>query len=220
MALRIFEVDPDARPAKRFADDIVGRFRSGTLLNRRPLALEEWRVTTGDPEVADAIAELMGVETGPQEWDTSGEDNIEVFTTSKSVGIILDGPDAIRTGMALWGRNGLIHACDGETTTDGTPCTMSGRTVAERKDAAKAGHGCSPSLQVYFKLADAPDLGRFKFFSGSWTMAAEIHEAEDALERIGGPALATLTLEVVEYTTKGGRDVRYTKPVVKVKRAA
>lgn len=215
MAIRIFDVDPDARPKKRFADDVVGRFRSGAQINGRPLALEEWRVTTGDPEVAETIHDLMRGQA-PQEWQTQGEDNIEVYTSSSSVEVILDGPDALKTGMALWGRNGLIHACDGETTTDGTPCPMAGKTVQERKEAAKAGYGCEPSIQVYFRLAEDPGLGKFKFFSGSWTFAAEVDEPEAALDRIGGPARATLSLEVVEYTTKAGRDVRYTKPVLKV----
>jgi hypothetical protein len=118
MAIRIFDVDPDARPKKRFQDDIVGRFRSGAQVNGRPLALEEWRITTGDPAVAERVQDLYGGQDA-QTWITQGEDNLEVYTTTSSVAILLDGPGAIRSGMALWGRNGLIHSCDGETTTDG-----------------------------------------------------------------------------------------------------
>lgn len=215
MGIRIFDVDPDARPKKQFADDIVGRFRSGTQVNGRPMALEEWRITTGDPEVAEAVRGLLGGGEA-QEWPTQSEETLEVFTEANSVGVILDGPGALRTGMALWGRNGIIHSCDGETTSTGEPCPMAGKTVAERKEAAKAGYGCEPSIQVYFRLEADPDLGKFKFFSGSWTLAADIGEAEAALERIDGPARATLSLEVVEYDTKAGRHVRFTKPVVKV----
>lgn len=219
MGIRIFDVDPDARPRKKFSEDIVGRFRSGTQINNRPMALTEWRVTTGDPEVADAVLDMMG---GPaaQQWATQGEDNLEVFTTTKKVTILLDGPDAVRSSMALWGRNALIHQCDGETTTDGTPCPQAGKTVVERKEAAKAGYGCTPSIQLYFKLADAPDLGKFKFFSGSWGLAADIGDVEAKLAEIGGPAVAELELELIEYTTKAGRDVSYTKPVITVLRAA
>lgn len=219
MAIRIFDVDPDARPKKRFSEDIVGRFRSGAQVNNRPLALTEWRVTTGDPEVADRILDMLGGQE-PQTWPTSGEDNLEVYTAAKTIDIILDGPSALQTGMALWGRNGLIHACDGETTTDGQPCPMAGKAVADRKEAAKAGYGCAPNIAVYFKLFNDTDLGKFKFVSSSWSLAGEIYEAEDALAGIGGPARATLTLELVEYTTKAGRNVSYTKPVIKVVRAA
>jgi hypothetical protein len=219
MGIRIFDVDPDARPKKKFSEDVVGRFRSGAQVNGRPLALEEWRVTTGDPEVADRVMEMMGG-TEAQKWVTQSEDNLEVYTTSKTVDIILDGPGAIRSGMALWGRNGLIHSCDGEVTTEGAPCPMAGKSVAERKEAAKAGYGCEPSIQVYFRLAEDTELGKFRFFSGSWSLAADIHEAETALEKIGAEARASLTLEVVEYTTKAGQMRRFTKPVVKVKGAA
>lgn len=222
MGIRIFDVDPDAKPKKRFADDLVGKFRSGTQVNGNPMSLDEWRVTTGDPDVADAIIAHFGSKNaeGAQEWATENEDNLEVFTTSQEVPVILDGPSAIQTAMALWGRNGLIHKCDGETVTsgqgEGGPCPQAGKTVKERKDAAKAGYGCAPSIQVYFRLREEPDLGRFSFSSGSWSMAGEIDEAEAALAKIGGPAYATLSLEEVAYTTKAGRAVRYMKPVVTI----
>lgn len=215
MAIRIFENDPDARPRKPL-DDIVGRFRSGALLNGSPTALEDWRVTTDDPEVADLIQELMGG-SAPAEWVTKGDDNIEVYTESNRIDVVLDGPNGVKTGMALWGRNGLIHKCDGEVTTEGEPCPMAGKSVQERKEAARAGYGCEPNIQVYFRIKGHEDLGKFRFFSGSWTFAGEVGDAEDKLATIDGPAEATLRLEVVEYTTKKGRDVRYTKPVLDVK---
>ena len=219
MAIRIFENDPNSRPRKP-QDDIVGRFRSGALVNNRPLALEEWRVTTDDPEVAEFIAGFMGADGEPTPWETKGDDDIEVYTTTSSVDIVLDDPGAVKSGMALWGRNGLIHSCDGETQTDGDPCPQAGKTVQERKEAAKAGYGCEPSIQVYFRLKGHEDLGKFKFFSGSWTFAAEVPDVEEALVAIDGPAEATLELEVIQYTTKAGRDVRYTKPKLTVKGAA
>jgi hypothetical protein len=215
--IRILSVDPDACPS-----DIVGRFRSGTQVNSRPLALDEWRVTTGDPEVADAIIAHFGSKNtdGAQTWATENEDNLEVFTTSTSVDVILDGPSAVQTAMALWGRNGLIHKCDGETITSGDqsgqPCPQAGKTVAERMDAAKAGYGCAPSIQVYFRLAAEADLGRFSFSSGSWIVAGEIDGAAKALAAIDGPTLGTLALEVVDYHTAAGRHVRYTKPVLTI----
>lgn len=219
MGIRIFEVDPDAKPRK-FANDLVGRFRSGAQVNDTPISLDAWRVTTDDSDVADAVAAILGAKAGPQEWPTKGDDSIEVYTEAETIEVILDGTSAIQTAMALYGRNGLIHKCDGETVVagqgEGQPCPMAGKSVADRKDAAKAGYGCSPSIQVYFRLAADPELGKFRFSSGSWGLAGEIDEAESALAKIDGPALATITLELVEYTTKTGREVSYRKPVVKV----
>lgn len=216
MGIRIFDVDPDAKPKSQFSDDIVGRFRSGAQINKRPVALEAWRVTTGDPEVAAAVQGLFGGDE-PAPWETQAEDNLEVYTEATTFDVILDGPQSVKTSMVLWGRNALIRSCDGVTQTDDkrSPCVCP-QAVSERKEAAKAGTGCEPSIQVYFRLADDPDLGRFKFFSGSWSFAGEVGTAEAALEKIDGPARASLTLEVVEYTTKTGREVRYTKPVLKV----
>ncbi|MFI7069532.1 recombination directionality factor [Micromonospora sediminicola] len=225
MGLRIWETDPEAEPKPRqsFAGDLVGRFRSGYQVNGRPASLEKWRVTTGDPAVADEIRRLMGGER-PQSWETSGEDNLEVFTDSPKVKIRLDGPKAIRQEMILWGRNGAIRKCDGvEQTMDedkGKPCECPA-SYQDRKDAAKSGRGCAPSITVYFTLADAPELGRFRFNSGSWSLVRDIITTESALEKIDGPAYAWLGLEVVTYEPKGGGAKRsFTKPIIDVIGAA
>jgi hypothetical protein len=218
VGLRIFETDPDAAPKPRqsFKSDLVGRFRSGYQINRRPATLEEWRVTTGDPDVADRVHELFGGEK-PQEWDATGEDNIEVFTKAKRVKVIIDSPSALRQEMVLWGRSGAIRRCDGvEQTGDdaGKPCECPA-SYTERKDAAKKGTGCQPNITLFFTLADDPDLGKFKFTSGSWSLVRDIGQAEDELKDLSGPAYAWLGLEVVEYESEGKKR-KFTKPVIEV----
>ena len=219
MALRIFESDPDAAPQKRY-EDVVGRFRSGYVSGNRPVALSEWRVTTGDPEVADAIVEHLGAtREGVSEWDARGEDNLEVYTTSKTVEIILAGPESIRSEMALWGMQGAVRKCDGVeqlgTASDdpdkGSPCVCPAG-FNDRKEAAKRGKGCKPSITAFFRLAADPELGVFKFTSGSWSLAKDVGAVEDKLADVGGPARATLTLETVEM--KDGKS--FTKPVFKI----
>ncbi|SCF42454.1 hypothetical protein GA0070618_6662 [Micromonospora echinospora] len=228
MGLRIWETDPESEPKPRqsFAKDLVGRFRSGYQVNDRPMSLEKWRVTTGDPAVAAAIVDLFGSErdSKPQAWETKGEDNLEVFTSAPRVKIILDGPKAIRQEMVLWGRNTAIRRCDGveqigvdaDDKAKGSPCECPAG-YQDRKDAAKSGRGCAPSITTYFALADAPDLGRFKFNSGSWSLVRDIVTTEKALTEIDGPALAWLGLEVVEYEVKAtGAKRSFTKPVIDV----
>jgi len=216
MALKIFDVDPGAAP-KKGSDDLVGRFRSGALVQGRPMALSDWRFTTGDPDVANVVAAAMG--GSPAEWETPTEENLEVYTTSTSFDILLDGPGAVRTGMVLWGRNAMIRSCDGVTQKDGSACACP-QKVTDRKEASRAGTGCDPSIQIYFRLAAAPELGKMRFMSGSWSMAGEIGVAEAALEALGGPAIATLELVPVSFTTKAGKEVNYTKPVLTIKGAA
>lgn len=229
MSLRIFGSDPDAQPKvhKRFSDDIVGRFRSGHQLQNRPVALTKWRVTTGDPEVADAVHQLLGGEA-PQSWAAKGEDNLEVFTDAKTVPILLVGDEPIRQAMVLWSRNGkLISKSDGETMSDGSPDPDRDLTYAERKKKANDGIGPVPQIEVYFRLAGDPDLGIFKFQTGSWSMVRDL--VTDDTEREfadrkgdldGADVPATLTLEKVEFVAKSGERagqvVTYTKPVLKV----
>ncbi|MFE9256519.1 hypothetical protein [Streptomyces sp. NPDC006879] len=222
--LTIFETDPDAKPKPKqtFSDDTVGRFHSGRQVDDVPEALSEWRITTGDPEVAKAVAQLFGGE--PIETDSTGENFIDVFTDRETVPVVLDGPDAIYADMKLWNRNKLVHHCDGTVFLSpderkGKPCHCP-ELFAERKAAAKDFMGPAPSITITFRLADDPELGKFKFQSGSWVMASVLHEYENDLSAVDGPALAELTLELVEYTIKKGknkgRNVSYYKPVIKV----
>ncbi|MEU9620423.1 hypothetical protein [Streptomyces sp. NPDC048155] len=213
----IFDTDPEAKPKPRFANDTVGRFRSGRMVGNRPESLSEWRVTTSDPETAKAIEGLMGGKA--DKWETSGEDALEILTEKDAVKIVIDGVHAIQARMVLWGRQGPIHECDGATFLSpeekGTPCGCP-KLIIDRKAAAKSGRGPAPSVQVKFRLADDPRLGEFRFVSGSWELVKILHEVESDLERVGGPALCTLRLELVEFTTKSGVDVAYRKPVIDV----
>ncbi|UQA92850.1 recombination directionality factor [Streptomyces halobius] len=217
--LRVFDTDPNARP-KTFASDYVGRFRAGQKLNNRLVGLKAWRVTTGDPEVGKAVAELYG--GAPQAWETTKEDSLEVLTDADAVKVIVDDPDAVTFRMALYGMTGRpIHVCDGVEFTDeedprnGQPCGCP-QTLQERKAAAKAERGPKPDQRVEFRLHDAPELGKFRLMTGSWDFMKSLESVWRELEAVGGPALCTLSLELVEFQTKSGVDVAYRKPVLKV----
>lgn len=224
MALRIFGSDPENQPKPRnkFADDVVGRFRSGHVLSNRPVALTEWRVTTGDPEVADTIYDLLGGDK-PQEWEAKGEDNLEVFTASSELEVIIESASALRQRMVLWSRNGkIIQAGDGETLEDGTPDPDAELTLAERKQKSRDGVGPSPEITLFFRVAANPDLGVFKYQTGSWSLATDIaaDSIDGQLADVGGPARAILGLEEVSYVAKNGpragQTVQYTKPTLKI----
>lgn len=201
------------QPEKKASADFVGRFRSGMVANGRPVALQTFRVTTGDMDVANKIADLYGGE--PEEWETKSDEFLHVVTDASSVNIILDAPESISAKMTLWGRNAKVRSCDGTVQDDGSACQCA-PSLADRRAAGRAGTGCNPDIFIAFTLADAPDLGRLKFSTGSWQMAKEIGAVQDALERVGGAARATLSLEVVEFVTKAGEQRRFTKPVIKI----
>ncbi|MFF4952271.1 hypothetical protein [Streptomyces chattanoogensis] len=219
MALRIFDTDPDAKPKPKSTDyGYDFQFRSGMQKNRKPISLANWRVLSGRPDVSDAIAQLMGGSVS--EWDPSKEMNLEVLTETNSIEIVIDGPDAIEDKLILWGRSGPVHECDGEfflspVEDKGKPCGCP-KTLKDRKAAARAGRGPSPAINVTFRLAHDYDLGRGKLIATAWSMAEVIHTVKNDLERVGEPALCTLTIEKVEYTNKDGENVSFKKPVIEV----
>jgi hypothetical protein len=205
------------------SDDVVGRFRSGFLTSGgRPQSLDAFRVTTGDPDIAEAVSELMGADgSGVSSWETSTEEKLQVFTTTSEVAIIVE-PASIKASLVLWSRGGkkivetdgsyLIE--DGKLTDnqwDGASLPM-----AKVKQNAKDGVGPSPSLQVYFRLAESPGLGKFKYFSGAWTAIDTFNAAESRVESLGGACDAMLSLEKVEFTAKDGTEVSYFRPSLKV----
>ena len=223
MALRIFETDPDSLPkGNPFSDDTVGRFHSGRQVDGVPEALSEWRITTGDPSVAQAVAQLFGG-TPVTDDQSTAENNIEVQTDKAKILVVIDGPESVASDMKLWNRGVLVHHCDGVEHL--SPEDVKGRKcgcpplMEDRKAAAKRFMGPGPSIGITFALADDPELGKFRFQSGSWKLTEVLHEIDNALARVGGPALCELGLELVEYTTKKGRDVSYFKPTVKVLKA-
>jgi len=233
----IWDADPDAAPQDRpsFENDIVGRFRSGRLVKvgrtETPESLNEWRVTTGDPTVAAKVAELLGGE--PESWETDNEDNLQVLTNSKTVQIVIE-PDGVDASFKQFiPGSGLVHHCDGFSFLSpdedkGESCRCPS-LIAERKLKAQQGRGPKPSVDVEFRLLDAPDLGKFRFNSGSWKLVEALAPLFADLDKYGNsgddgnpgqPVRASLTIENVSYVPKkgprAGQTVSYNKPVIKV----
>jgi hypothetical protein len=215
MPIDIF--NPDVAPTRKgFSDDVVGRFRSGYQVNGRPAALSTWRVTTDDNDVAEFISETYEGDE-PQTWETKGDDDIEVFTKAESVDIILSGDNAIEARMLIWARGQKrLVTCDGTIAeTEGKPheCLIGGFTT--RREHEEQGHICEPNISVTFRLADKPDLGIFRFQSGSWSLATSVARAIGDYAKTGYSAKATLALEVVEYESAGVAR-KFTKPVITI----
>lgn len=224
MVLRIFDTDPDARPKTQVYDDHAFNLSFGKSLGGgRLTTFTEWRFTTGNREIADAIAELYG--GAPREWETAHDDGLEILTNTSSLEIVLAGPQAIRDPMEQWDRNTnqLVHRCDGVSFLEnpfrpqdepGTPCGCP-KLLADRKEAAKAGRGPKPAIQIEFRLADDLDLGLGAYKTGSWGMAGELYLSQGNLEHFG-ESLATLSLEHIT-SQKTGKS--WTAPRLRVKSA-
>lgn len=231
----IWAQDEENKPKARvvYTDDTVGRLHSGYMdesdpKKPKPVSLSEWRVSTGDKVVADAVAELFGG-TPVENEESQSENFIDVFTSATKIPVIIE-PDGIYWDMKQWINGKLVHHCDGynflshprDESLIGTPCGCP-VLFAERRQAAKDYQGPNPSIKVTFRLADDPELGLFSFQTGAWTLFKVLHESEGALEDVGGTATGELELEYVEYTpTKGpmrNKLVSYTKPNILIGRA-
>lgn len=226
---KIWDADPDAAPKERksFADDVVGRFRSGRTVKMDgkdvPESLNEWRVTTGDPDVAERIASLLGGEVEP--WETDKEDNLQILTDAKTVAIVIEANGVDASFKQFIPGSGLVHHCDGfeylsPEEDKGEPCKCP-TLIAERKLAATKGRGPKPSVDITFRLADAYDAGIFRFNSGSWKLVEVLGPLFAELDKYPGKSVrATLTIENVTFTPqkgpRAGQEVSYNKPVVKI----
>ncbi|MFE6159826.1 hypothetical protein ACFQ7F_13045 [Streptomyces sp. NPDC056486] len=234
MALDIWKTDPENKPEPRkvYSDDSNGRFAFGYMEKDEtgktyPATLSEWKFSTGDKNVADAVAQLLGG-TPVENEETTNENFIEVFTSAESLDVIIPA-DGIESDMKQWVNGKLTHHCTGSVFLShpsneklvGQPCNCPA-LFAERKQAANDYMGPKPSITVAFRLADDEGLGKFKFVTGSWSLAERLHEAENALASVGegGPVLANLTLEEVSYVAKKGKmkgkTVEYTKPAIHI----
>lgn len=236
MALDIWKTDPDNKPEPRktSSDDTVGRLHSGYMepaadgKRAYPVALTEWRVSTGDRTVADAVSQMLGG-TPVENEESQNENFIDVFTSAGTVNAVVES-GGIYSDMKQWSNGKLVHHCTGtkflshpfDENKIGQPCGCPS-LFAERKEMAKNGMGPNPAIEVTFRFAEDTELGKFVWKTGSWTLAAVLHEAEDALERNtqNGPALVEIELEEVSYVAKKGKMkgklVEYTKPVVRVR---
>ena len=212
-----------ARPqSENNGGGIIGTFRTGIVKRGRPVSLETFRVTTDDADVAETIEQLFGGDTLENDSD---KESIQVMTESNEARILVHSIDS---AFSVWANNALVRTCNGFVQLSGDaagqPCPCAELDLEGRKAYAKQG-GCKPDIRVVFQLADAPDLGKFQFRSGAWTLAESIQTAEAAVDAARTaadeddaefvPVAGKLAIEKV--TNKAG-DKTFTLPRVTVKK--
>lgn len=214
MAINIFAVDEQSEKASKPRADFIGRVRTGMQVGGAPRSLDAFRFTVTAREAAERVAAIYGGEVS--EWETKSGETFQVFSDAEEIEIVIPSPRSIKTEMVLWGRNGKkLRVCDGVKQENGSACVCPS-SLADRKKAAKEGDGCEPSLFVAFTLAADPEVGTFKFTSGSWQAINDFSTAEEAVKEIDGPARAVLGIERVSWTTKDGEKREFRKPTIKV----
>jgi len=226
-----FTAPTDNEVREGSSGDVVGRFRSGfQTKSGRPVGLANFRITSGDADVLQALAGVLGADdTGVSSWDTVTEETSQVFTECSEIEVILE-QGAVSSSLVLWSQAGKkIVETDGTHLYDLETGQLTERvwdgahkSIAEIKQNAKDGVGPSMSLAMYFRIADPnlSGLGMFRFFSGSWTAVDSFNAAEDKLAAADGPVRAVFGLERVEFTAADGTDVQYSKPYIRILGAA
>ena len=68
---------------------------------------------------------------------------------------------------------------------------------------AAKGKACKPNVSSKLILVDAPDLGMFKFSSGSWLLASDVEEIDAYLADAAHGSQMEFSIET--YETKAGQ---------------
>ena len=226
----------DTAPKNFGQDDFTFSLKMGSLVNGRPMSHDTWRFTTGDPDVAEKI--VLGYGGEAKEWETKTDETLEILSTEKRVEVILE---SLSSDFVMFGQNNKpIRACNGEVQRLGLdeakPCACAAAysNAQEWKQAAKDGLACKPMVKATFRLAEYPDLGLGRYESSSWSLATgdpewkkdkmdegqiwqpPIADVQDQLEHFQGRAMASFEIVGVEFKTKAGKHVSYTKPQITI----
>ena len=196
--MSIFKDFPKAK--ENPTSDLVGTIRTGKQDKAgNPYSLDSFRFTADHPDITDKLAELYGGKTG--EWNTTNPDKYELISETSSLLVEVRHFDS---EMVLWGANKPIFVCDGVTQKDeaGTPCRCPS-DYWEHRELAKEGKACKPNIRGKLILVDAPEVGMFKYTSGSWLLASDVKEIEDYLDN--APHGSQMLFEIEQYETKQGQ---------------
>jgi hypothetical protein len=183
------------------SSDVVGTIRTGKMDPRTntPYSLESFRFTADHPDITAKLAELYGGKPG--EWETAKPDKFELLSETNVLAVEVRHFDS---EFILWGANKPIRVCDGQNQKDddGDECQCPG-DYWEHRDMAAKGKACKPNVSSKLILLDAPELGMFKFSSGSWLLASDVDEIEAFLADADHNSQMYFSIET--YQTKQGQ---------------
>jgi hypothetical protein len=192
-------------------DDFVGTIKTGEQINGRPVALSEFRVVSDDPNVCKALAEKFNGEVSTFQ-SMNGAEKHQVHNLGETIDIVLL---TIKSRFALKDNNNqVIRSCSGEQQYDekksSCVCPSDVREMKQKADS------CKPDIFAVCRFKGLEELGKFRFYSGSWNLAEQVNAVEQDLEAAGGEADAEFSIVQVSYQTKQGQNRSFSKPSIKV----
>jgi len=160
-------------------DPIVGELKNGRQVDGKPESLDYWVIRTDDPEVADALSDLFGVEVEETDYDR------KPFQVSLGEGTDISfRVDYLRTAMILKSQKTwkTIRHCDGETMKDGEACLCAatyGSNSTEFWEASGDGLACKPDGIILGRIVGAEDLGKFILSKNSRSTVSRFDDLEE-----------------------------------------
>jgi hypothetical protein len=206
----------------------VGSFRADKEVDGHTLALRNFRVTTRRAGVAFAAARLFDGTVPNDIAPNDDSEHLEVLTAASCIEIVLHAAPALRRQMVRWTRSGRpILSDDGRTLHQPVAQDRPAGTAELKADYRSKRAG--PQIEVYFRLAQDPRLGIFRFETRSWSFASDLAYSDveqtildRSLAVANNGVAASLALEEVAFIARNGERagslVRYVKPVLKVVR--
>jgi Recombination directionality factor-like len=201
----------------------IGEIRIGMVVKSengkpRPTKLDAFRFTTKSPNVAQAVANLLGGEAHPVKLQ-NGDSSYEVITSATELPVMVPpGDAAISQWYEMWSGGGCQRRCDGETEQlTQTPCKCP-VDKDQRNQLAANGGACKPTTRVNVILPDLPDIGVWLIQSHGWYAANELGGAAELLanaREAGVIVPATLRLEQ-RQVKRAGQTKKFAVPVLEI----
>jgi hypothetical protein len=166
--------------------------------------------------VANRIAILLGGELST-DGDGLGQ-SYQVCTGHTELDVLLDGTQAIRLRMLRRHGSAILGSCNSRTqqTPDGDPPCQCPVALNARRDVAKTGRGCEPSVQLTCRLTGDPAIGTFLYSSAAWAFAEHASAVRVAIQRCRRPVLVRLGINRALHTAASGTTFAYTQATVTV----
>lgn len=178
----------------------IGRIRLGDKGSKgQPQKLTAFRFTSPNQRHIVDIATLYGGEARP--WTNGGKDEWEVYTTAKSVPVIV-----VRGGISqwleTWSGGGCTHRCDG---------VRNVLTDEECDPQDRAHINAKPTTRLSVMLRDLDAIGVFRLESHGWNSAAELPGMVELAQMVADLVPANLYL-AERVSIRDGRTSRFVVP--------
>lgn len=202
-------------------EGLLGHVWSEEMCASGPIPLGSWLVTSQNEAVAYSVGHLYGESVRPVTRPAGG---FEVMLQSDVVEVRVDYPVDVVSRFIRGTENDPDHLCDGAILL--APAHAAGRPCGcptlphERRAAAASGAGPKPDVRLDCRLLRAPELGRFRYSSSSWSFSESLNSLTTQIRRADGPTRLELRLDGRRLTTRSGVEVSLRWPMVAAGAAA